>query len=305
MTPAIPDDVRARDLVGYGSDPPQCGWPGGATVAVNLVVVYEEGSESSVLWGDERNEGWGEYAGEGPQPPRRDHGNEGHYEYGSRAGIWRLARIIDEAGVPATISATATALELNPGVAAWMNDREHDLLGHGWRWLPPWSMDEATEREHLGYAIETYERVCGRRPRGWNSPYSASDATRRLLLEEGGFLYDSDPCSDDVPYYADCDGRQLLVVPYSKTYNDSRYLASPGFASPRDHLELLTMGLDQLVREQRTAMMTVVVHARWTGQAARAAALRAFLDHAATLPGVAFMRRDDIARWWVDTVPAS
>jgi peptidoglycan/xylan/chitin deacetylase (PgdA/CDA1 family) len=186
-----------------------------------------------------------------------------------------------------------------------MNDREHDLLGHGWRWLPPWSMDESTEREHLGYAIETYERVCSRRPLGWNSPYSASDATRRLLLDEGGFLYDSDPCSDDVPYYADCDGRQLLVVPYSKTYNDSRYLASPGFASPRDHLELLTMGLDQLVREQRTAMMTVVVHARWTGQAARAAALRAFLDHAVALPGVAFMRRNDIARWWVDTVPAS
>ena len=304
MTPDIPDDVRARDLIGHGSEPPQCGWPGGATVAVNLVVVYEEGSEVSVLWGDERNEGWGEYAGEGPQPPRHDLGNEGHYEYGSRAGIWRLARIIDEAGVPATISATATALELNPAVATWMNDREHDLLGHGWRWLPPWSMDESTEREHLGYAIETYERVCGRRPLGWNSPYSASDATRRLLLDDGGFLYDSDPCSDDVPYYASCEGRQMLVVPYSKTYNDSRYLASPGFASPRDHLELLTMGLDQLVREQRTAMMTVAVHARWTGQAARAAALRAFLDHATKLSSVTFMRRDDIARWWLDMVPA-
>jgi hypothetical protein len=148
-------------------------------------------------------------------------------------------------------------------------------------------------------------RVCGRRPLGWNSPYSASDATRRLLVEEGGFLYDSDPCADDVPYYVETGGEPLLVVPYSKTYNDSRYLASPGFASPRDHRDLLVMGLDELVREGRTAMMTVVVHARWTGQAARAAALRAFLEHAGRTPDVAFMRRADIARWWLDRYPPS
>jgi hypothetical protein len=122
-------------------------------------------------------------------------------------------------------------------------------------------------------------------------------------VEEGGFLYDSDPCADDVPYYVEADGASLLVVPYSKTYNDSRYLASPGFASPRDHLDLLTMGVDELVHEGRPAMMTVVVHARWTGQAARAAALRSFLEHATGLPGVAFMRRDDIARWWLEQYP--
>lgn len=301
----IPEDARSRDLIGYGPEPPAFAWPDGATVVVNLVVVYEEGSEASMRWGDARNEGWGEYAGEGPQPPSLDHGTEGHYDYGSRAGIWRLARIIDEAAVPATVSATATALELNPAVAEWMNVGDHDLLGHGWRWLPPWSMDEATEREHLARAVATYERVCGRRPLGWNSPYSASDATRRLLVEEGGFLYDSDPCADDVPYYVESAGAPLLVVPYSKTYNDSRYLASPGFGSPRDHLDLLVMGLDELVREGRTAMMTVVVHARWTGQAARAAALRAFLEHAGRTPGVAFMRRDDIARWWLERHPPS
>ena len=299
----IPDDVRARDLIGYGAEPPAFAWPDDATVVVNLVVVYEEGSEASLRWDDSRNEGWGEYPSEGPQPPHLDHGTEGHYDYGSRAGIWRLARLIDAAGVPATVSATATALELNPAVAEWMNTRDHDLLGHGWRWLPPWSMDEATERDHLAQAIATYVRVCGRRPLGWNSPYSASDATRRLLVEEGGFLYDSDPCADDVPYYVETGGAPLLVVPYSKTYNDSRYLASPGFGSPRDHLDLLVMGLDELVREGRSAMMTVVVHARWTGQAARAAALRAFLEHAASAPDVAFMRRDDIARWWLDRYP--
>ena len=299
----IPDDVRRRDLVGYGGAAPDVAWPGGARVAINLVVVYEEGSEASVRWGDDLNEGWGEYAGAGPQPPDPDLGTEGHYDYGARAGIWRIARVVDAAGVPATLSATATALELNPAVADWMRARGHDLLGHGWRWIPPWRLDAATEREHLARAVETYQRVAGRRPLGWNSPYTASAHTRRLLVEEGGFLYDSDPCDDDLPHWVDVDGSPLLVVPYSKTYNDSRYLASPGFASPRDHLELLTMGVDELVREGRPALMTVAVHARWTGQAARAAALRGFLEHAAGLAGVVFLRRDDVARWWVEHGP--
>ncbi len=300
----IPDDVRARDLVGYGAQPPDVAWPGNARVVVNLVVVYEEGSEASVLWGDAYNEGWGEYADRGPQPPARDRGTETHYDYGARAGIWRIARILDEYAVPATLSATAVALELNPAVADWMGDRRHDLLGHGWRWLPPWSISADQEREHLARAIETYQRVAGCRPLGWNSPYSASDATRALLLEEGGFLYDSDPCDDDIPYYVEGAGSPLLVVPYSKTYNDSRYRASPGFSSPRDHLDCLVMGLDELVREQRSTMMTVAVHARWTGQAGRAAALRGFIEHATRQPGVEFMRRVDIARWWLDTYPA-
>lgn len=299
----IPDAARRRDLVGYGGAAPDVAWPGGARVAINLVVVYEEGSEASVRWGDDANEGWGEYAGAGPQPPAPDLGTEGHYDYGARAGIWRIARVVDAAGVPVTLSGTATALELNPAVAAWMRERDHDLLGHGWRWIPPWRLDADTEREHLARAIEAYERVCGRRPLGWNSPYSASARTRALLVEEGGFLYDSDPCDDDLPHWVDAAGRPLLVVPYSKTYNDSRYLASPGFASPRDHLELLVMGLDELVREGRPALMTVVVHARWTGQAARAAALRGFLEHAAARDGAVFMRRDDIARWWVEHGP--
>ena len=299
----IPDDVRRRDLVGYGGAAPDVAWPGGAHVAINLVVVYEEGSEASVRWGDDLNEGWGEYPGAGPQPPDPDLGTEGHYDYGARAGIWRIARAIDAAGVPATLAATATALELNPAVAGWMRERDHDLLGHGWRWIPPWRLDADTERDHLDRAVATYQRVAGRRPLGWNSPYSASARTRRLLVEEGGFLYDSDPCDDDLPHWVEAEGRPLLVVPYSKTYNDSRYLASPGFASPRDHLELLTLGVDELVREGRPALMTVAVHARWTGQAARAAALRGFLEHAAGLEGAVFMRRDDIARWWVEHGP--
>ncbi len=299
----IPDRVRQRDLVGYGRTSPSFAWPGGETVVVNLVLVYEEGSEASVLWDDERNEGWGEYAEPGVQPPRRDPGTEAHYEYGSRAGVWRLARIFDEASVPVTVSAAAVALELNPAVPAWMRERDHDLLGHGWRWIPLWDMRREQEREHLQRAIASYEQTLGQRPIGWNCPSWPSESTRELLVEEGGFLYDSDGCADDVPYYATCQGQPFLVVPYSKTYNDSRFLMNPGFASPRDFLDTLVMGLDELVREGRTTMMTVAVHARWSGQAARAAAVRAFLEHARRTSGVSFMRRGDIARWWLKTYP--
>ena len=299
----IPDAVRARDLVGYGRNPPPFEWPDGSTVAVNLVLVYEEGSERSVLWGDDVNEGWGEYAAAGVQPPRRDPGTEAHYEYGSRAGIWRLARILDEHEVPVTVSAAAVALELNPGVPAWMNERGHDLLGHGWRWIPLWDMLREQEREHLQRAIRSYEQTLGERPYGWNCPSWPSEQTRELLVEEGGFLYDSDGCADDVPYYARVGGTRILVVPYSKTYNDSRFLMNPGFASPRDFLETLEYGLDELVREGRTAMMTVAFHARWSGQAARAAVVRAFLERARSTPGVSFMRRLDIARWWLERYP--
>jgi len=299
----IPDGVRSRDLVGYGRNPPAFAWPDGATVAVNLVVVYEEGSEGSVLWGDDFNEGWGEYAAPGVQPPRRDPGTEAHYEYGSRAGVWRLARIFDEAQVPVTVSAAAVALELNPAVPAWMREHGHDLLGHGWRWIPLWDMPREKEREHLRRAVEAYERVLDERPYGWNCPSWPSESTRDLLVEEGGFLYDSDGCADDVPYYASVAGEPFLVVPYSKTYNDSRFLMNPGFASPRDFLDTLVMGLDELVHERRTAMMTVAVHARWSGQAARAAVMREFLAHALAKPGVTFMRRLDIARWWLEQYP--
>jgi peptidoglycan/xylan/chitin deacetylase (PgdA/CDA1 family) len=302
MAAPTPSD---RDLVGYGRVPPTFEWPDGARVVVNVVLVYEEGSEYSVLWGDDRNDGWGEYAGAGVDPPQRDRGTESHYEYGSRAGVWRLARIFDGAGIPVTVSAAAAALELNPAVADWMRERGHDLLGHGWRWIEPWTFTRDEEREQLLRAIETFERILRERPLGWNCRSWPSEHTRELLIEEGGFLYDSDGAADDVPYYATCLGRPFLVVPYSKTYNDSRYLVTPGFSSPHDYLETMTMGLDELLREadERATMMTVVGHARWSGQAARAASLREFVDYALSRPGVRFMRRLDIARWWLDRYP--
>ena len=297
--------MRERDLVGYGRVPPAWEWPDGAQVVVNLVLVYEEGSEYSVLWGDNRNDGWGEYADPGVKPPQRDPGTESHYEYGSRAGVWRLARIFDEANVPVTVSAAAVALELNPGVAEWMRERDHDLMGHGWRWTEAWTFDREQEKASIARAIETYERVLGSRPVGWNSRSWPSEHTRELLLEVGGFLYHSEGYADDVPYYERVGGRTMLVVPYSKTYNDSRFLMNPGFGSPRDFVDTTVMGLDELLREKdsRRTMMTVAVHARWSGQAARAAAIRLFVEHAQKQPGVRFMRREDIARWWLDRYP--
>jgi peptidoglycan/xylan/chitin deacetylase (PgdA/CDA1 family) len=301
----IPDPVRARDLVGYGRVPPHFSWPDGARVVVNVVLVYEEGSEYSVLWGDDRNDGWGEYAAPGVEPPQRDLGTESHYEYGSRAGVWRLARIFDDAAIPVTVSATAVALELNQAVAEWMRERGHDLLGHGWRWIELWRLSRDEEREELARAIETFERVFGERPLGWNCRSWPTENTRELLVEDGGFLYDSDGAADDLPYYARCLGRPFLVVPYTKTYNDSRYLMSPGFASPTDFLDTLTRGLDELLRDgaDRPTLMTVAVHARWSGQAARAAVVRAFLERALELSDVTFLRRVDVARWWLETFP--
>jgi peptidoglycan/xylan/chitin deacetylase (PgdA/CDA1 family) len=293
----------ARDLVGYGRVPPAVEWPEGALVAVNLVLVYEEGSERGVAEEDAVNDGWGEYEAAAAAPVR-DLGTETHYEYGSRAGIWRLARLVDGLGIPVTVSATAVALERNAEVAGWMLERGHDLLGHGWRWLPQWELTRADEAGHLDRAIESYERVLGVRPAayGWNSRSFPSVDTRELLAERD-FLYDSDPCNDDIPYWVRSAGRDLLVVPYSKTLNDSRYLVSPGFASPRDFTEHCCGALEELLAEAADLggrMMTVAVHARWSGQAARTSGLRAFLEHAAQQKGALFMRRSDIARWWIE-----
>jgi peptidoglycan/xylan/chitin deacetylase (PgdA/CDA1 family) len=296
----------ARDLVGYGRTPPRVAWPDDALVAINLVLIYEEGSERTLGTGDPVNDGWGEYepAAEGLV---RDLGTETHYEYGSRAGIWRLARLADGLAVPVTVSAAAVALELNPEVAAWMHEAGHDLLGHGWRWLPQWEMSRDEEAEHLDRAIEAYERLLDLRPEryGWNSRSFPSVNTRELLAERG-FLYDSDPCNDDLPFWVASAGRDLLVVPYSKTLNDSRYLVSPGFASPRDFTEQCCAALDELLFEAAAhggRMMTVAVHARWSGQPARTAGLRGFLDYALGKNGARFMRRNEIARWWTEHGP--
>lgn len=295
MAAAAQPGPPKRDFVGYGRHAPVIDWPGGARVVVNLVVVYEEGSEYSLIEGHGRNEGWGEYAFT-VDPPIRDLGTETHFEYGARVGIWRLARMLEELGIKATVSACALALDRNREVAAWMTEAGHDLLGHGWRWFEAFRQSREEERADLHRAIALYQEVLGTRPLGWNQRSYPSVNTFDLLVEEGGFLYTSDPCNDEIPYFVPTQKGRMLVVPYSKTFNDSRFLIAPGYGNPNDFATDVIAGIDTLLREGGGRMLTVAVHARWTGQPNRAAGLRRILEHALATPGVALMRREDIAR---------
>lgn len=302
----MPDSVALlgpeRDFVGYGRWAPRVRWPGDALVALNLVLNYEEGAEYSIPDGDGRNDSWGEFDLQ-ISPSVRDLGTETHFEYGSRVGVWRLARLFDRYKVPVTVSACAVALKRNPEVVAWIAERNHDILGHGLRWSEFWTMTREEEREQLRRALELYRDLTGERPLGWNCRSFPSVHTRDLIVEEGGFLYYSDPCNDDIPYFVEVHGKRLLVVPYSKTLNDSRYLVSPGYSSPKDFFEDCRSAIDFLVDEAAEVggkMITIAVHARWSGQPNRAAGLLDMLDYVLAKPGVRLMRRLDIARFWLD-----
>lgn len=300
---AAPGQLRERDFIGYGQYPPDVRWPQDAKLVINVVINYEEGAEYSLVDGDGRNDGWGEYDLE-IDASVRDLGSETHYEFGSRVGIWRLARLFDRLQVPVTIGACAVALERNPAVADWIAARGHDVIGHGWRWLEYSQISVETEREHLRRAIVSIERMTGERPVGWYLRSFPSEHTLELLVEEGGFLYDSDPCNDELPYFVRAGGRDLLIVPYSKVYNDTRYLLSPTYGSPAQFAESVRLGIDYMCSETDAGagarMMTIGLHARWSGQANRAAAVRDIVSYAAQREGVIFMRRVDIARWWLD-----
>jgi len=293
----------ARDFVGYGRYPPPVRWPDGASLVVNIVINYEAGAEYSIYDGDGRNDTWGEYSYQvGPEV--RDLGTEAHFEFGSRAGIWRLARLFDRYEVPVTIGACARALERNPQLAEWIGEAGHDLIGHGWRWVENSEMSEEEERDDLHRGIATIERLTGERPLGWYVRSFPSTRTRALLVEEGGFLYDSDSCNDELPWFADVGGAPFLVVPYSKVYNDVRYLLNPTYGTPRHFFELLRAGVDYLCEEtargETPKMMTIGIHERWTGQAGRTSALRDFLEYVLGRSDVRLMRRLDIARWWLE-----
>lgn len=290
-----------RDFIGYGATPPFVTWPNGAKVAINLVLVYEEGSEYSWLE-DGRNDNWGEY-NLSSSPNLRDLGTETHFEYGSRAGVWRLTRLFDRYRIPVTVSACAVALQRNPGVARWMKDRGHDLLGHGLRWTDYPGMSKVEERRQLREAIEIYREVLGGSPPGWNCRSFPSVNTRDLIVEAGSFLYYSDPCNDDIPYFVKHEGGDLLIVPYSKTLNDSRYLMAPGYGNPRDFAEDCRSAIDFLIDEADDTggkMLTIAAHARWSGQPNRASGLKEVIEHVGRSHGqAAFMRREDIARYWL------
>lgn len=289
-----------RDLVGYGRSGLRVRWPGDARIAVSLVVNYEEGSEYSYAMGDGRNEIPNEF--DYPAPPIRDLGNESVFEYGSRAGIWRLQRLFDELDLRVTFFGCAVAFELNPEVGAYIHQMQHEVCCHGWRWENVSLLDRDTERDHLLRAVASIEQTCGARPRGWYSRCPPSLSTRELLVEEGGFLYDCDSFGDDLPYFVAVAGAKHLVIPYSFVTNDSKFLPGQGFSDPSAFVDYCTRAFDYLYREgeQAPKMMTIGLHPRFMGQPSRASALREVLEHMLSHEGVWFPRRIDVAEWWIE-----
>lgn len=288
-----------RDFIGHGRHAPRVRWPGDARVAISLVLNYEEGSEYSHPAGDKRNDGLQEVIYT-MDPQYRDLAVESVFEYGSRAGIWRLERLLSELRLPITFYACAVALERNPEVAAWLREANHEPCCHGWRWEEVWRLSRSEEMDHIRMAIQSMQQTTGMRPEGWYCRYGPSVNTRELLVEEGGFFYDSDAYNDDLPYHVDVKGKQHLVVPYSFTYNDGKFGLLPGYGSPSDFVDTLKRGFDQLYAEGAThpKMMSIGLHPRLIGQATRISALREFLEYALAKEKVWFTRRIDIAKWW-------
>jgi len=288
-----------RDLVGYADTPPDPRWPGGARLALNFVMNYEEGSEPSVQDG----EGYTETAlTEAPLDPGvegRDLAGEGMFAYGSRVGFWRLMRLFQERGLPLTIFGCALALERNPRAAAAIKASGFDVCCHGWRWVQHYWLSEEEERAHIRRAIASLLGTVGERPLGWYCRYGPSVNTRRLVVEEGGFLYDSDAYDDELPYWTTVDGKPHLVVPYSLVHNDGKFARS-GMVTGGQFFEFLRDGFDMLWAEGATQpkMMSVGLHMRLIGHPARAAGLARFLDYVQRHEGVWITRRLDIARHW-------
>ncbi|SDZ90720.1 polysaccharide deacetylase family protein [Rubrimonas cliftonensis] len=294
-----------RDLIGYADAPPDPRWPGGARVALNFVVNYEEGSEPSFQDG----EGYTETAlTEAPLDPDvrgRDLAGEGMFAYGSRVGFWRLMRLFQERGLPMTVFGCALALERNPKAAAAVAASGFDVCCHGWRWVQHYWLSEEEEREHIRRAVASLQATVGERPLGWYCRYGPSLNTRRLVAEEGGFLYDSDAYDDELPYWTEVGGRPHLVVPYSLTHNDAKF-GRGGMATGREFFEFLKDGFDMLWEEgaRTPKMMSVGLHMRLVGHPARASGLARFLDYVAAKEGVWITRRLDIARHWAAEHPA-
>jgi putative urate catabolism protein len=294
-----------RDLVGYGANVPQARWPDGARIAVQFVINYEEGAENCVLNGDAASEAFlSEMVGTAARPGVRHMSMEWLYEYGSRAGFWRLRRLFDERGLTATVFAVGMALERNPAAARAMVDSGFEIASHGWRWIDYQYIDEATEREHIGLAVAAIERVTGQRPLGWYTG-RCSPNTRRLVAEYGGFLYDADSYADDLPYWELVDGKPQLIVPYTLDTNDMRFVAPQGFNSGEQFYAYLKDAFDVLYAEgaQRPKMLSVGLHCRIAGRPARAAALARFLDYVKQHEKVWVCRRVDIARHWREHHP--
>ncbi len=307
MTPLSAD--YPRDLRGYGRTPPHAQWPGKARIAVQFVLNYEEGGENCVLHGDAGSE---QFLSEMFNPasyPERHLSMESIYEYGSRAGVWRILREFERRGWPLTVFAVGMAMQRHPELAAACVELGHEIACHGWRWIHYQHMDEATEREHMRLALDTLTALTGQRPLGW---YTGRDSpnTRRLGVDDGGLLYDSDYYGDDLPFWTEVtrsDGVTAphLVVPYTLDVNDMRFALPQGFSHGEPFYQYLKDSFDVLYAEGDEApkMLSVGMHCRLLGRPGRFAALRRFMDYIASHERVWVCRRVDIARHWCEVHP--
>ena len=290
-----------RDLIGYGRAPPDPRWPDGARIAVQFVINYEEGGESCVLHGDPASEAFlSEIVGAAPLAGARNMNMESIYEYGSRAGFWRLHRLFAERGVPVTVYAVTMALDRHRDAAAAMREAGWEIASHGLRWIDHQHMDVATERAQMRESVRLHAAITGERPLGWYTG-RVSPNTLRLVAEEGGFLYCADSYADDLPYWAEVADRRQLIVPYTLDANDMRFATAQGFNSGDQFFAYLKDSFDVLYVEGERGspkMMSVGLHCRLVGRPGRAAALARFLDYVQLHEKVWICRRIDIARHW-------
>lgn len=301
-------DDYPRDLIGYNGHPPHPRWPGGARIALSFVLNYEEGAERCILHGDKESEAFlSEMVAAQPLPGVRHMSMESLYEYGSRAGVWRLLHLFRDKGIPLTVFAVAMAAQRHPGVIRAMVEAGHEICSHGLRWIDYQYTDEAEERRHMQEAIAILTELTGQRPLGWYTGRTSPN-TRALVREEGGFLYDSDTYDDDLPYWdpVSTPERPHLVIPYTLDTNDMRFTQVQGFNCGDDFFSYLKDAFDVLYAEGESGapkMLSVGMHCRLLGRPARIAALRRFLEYAQSHAGVWFARRLDIARHWYATHP--
>ncbi len=296
-----------RNLVGYGGAPPHAAWPNGAKVAVNFVLNYEEGAERSILHGDPASEAFlSEIVGAVPVAGMRHASMESLYDYGARAGFWRIRDLFVGRGLPLTVFGVAMALARNRPAVEAMLRADWEIASHGYRWIDYQHVDEATEYQHMARAIEIHTELTGAPPLGWYTGRTSPN-TARLVAEAGGFVYDADSYADDLPYYDNSWGRPQLVVPYTLDTNDMRFCAAQGFNSGAQFFEYLKDAFDVLYAEGEAVpkMLSVGLHCRIAGRPGRAAALARFLDYVSAQPKVWVATRIDIARHWLATHPVA
>jgi OHCU decarboxylase len=307
MTYEPGDPAYPRDLVGYGRNPPHPRWPDGARIAVQIVINYEEGGENCLLHGDRASEAFlSEIVGAQAWPGQRHMNMESIYEYGSRAGFWRLWRMFTQRQIPVTVYGVATAMARNPDAVAAMHEAGWEIASHGYKWIDYRDFERADEEEQILAAIRMHQDVTGQRPLGFYQGRT-SENTLDIVMREGGFLYGADSYADELPYWVDGpagvsgESRPFLIVPYTLDANDMRFATPQGFNAGDQFFSYLKDSFDTLYEEgaQAPRMFSIGLHCRLVGRPGRAAALARFLDYAASHEGVWFTRRLDIARHWL------